>query len=108
MAIRQYFIIAEDRPYEPHIGKKITYSVELDTSLRHRQNSGQDHHAKPTNTKLTLHITHAEGSWGPNTIRIEGYIRDPNTHRAIGVLGHHKASAATGERIGQLQVLEDD
>lgn len=107
MAIRQYFIIAEDRPYEPHIGEKITYSVELDTSLGRNQSSEQ-HRAKPTSTKLTIRIRHAEGSWGPNTIRIEGYMRNPQTRRAISVIGHHKASANKGERIGQLQVIEGD
>ncbi len=109
MTVRQYFILAEDRPYKPLTGGVITYSVELDTSHRRDQSSSSPVDPTPALTKITLRITHKEDSWGPDTIRIEGFWRNPKNNRAYSVRGHHKGTPAAGShQIGVLQVSEDD
>ena len=109
MAIRQYFVLAAERPYNPQTGENITYRVELDTSLGRQ--------LRPTNPEapiiieLTITVTHVEPSWGPDTSRVEGFMRNPRTLKAIRVIGHHKTQYPTEEgeqRIGLLQVSEDD
>jgi len=110
MAIRHYFILADERPYNPLTGEDITYRVEVDVALRRLlRNGGSKHNSKPAVTRITVHVTHSEESWGPNTTRIEGYTRNPRTSKASRVLGHHKTKYELGnQKIGVLEVSEDD
>lgn len=108
MTIRQFFVLADDRPYNPHQGEKITYHVELDHSLGQPLKVLQPEHS-PIGCELTIQVTHVEDSWGPDTQRVEGFMRSARTNKAIRVIGHHKTRFAVGEhRIGLLQVSEDD
>ncbi len=107
MTIRQYFILAAERPYNPQTGEQITYRVELDASLgRHVRPPTPE---APSVHELTVHVTHVEHSWGPDTSRVEGFTRNPRTMKANRVIGHHKTRHVAGEQqIGLLQVSEDD
>ena len=110
MTIRHYFVLAVERPYNPLTGDDITYHVELDTSLRRsvRQGGGK-HLCGPVVQELTVRVLYTEDSWGPDTVRIEGFTRNPRTQKANRVIGHHKTHYKPGtNRIGVLQVSEDD
>lgn len=107
MTVRQYFVVATERPYIPIVGEDITYTLELDTSQM-RYDTAPSAPSMP-HVELTVRITYVEPSWGPNTLRVEGFTRNPHTNEAHRVIGHHKARPAEGEhRIGVLQVTEDD
>lgn len=113
MAIRHYFILAVERLYNPEAGKITTYRVESDTSQGHYSQRRPTLGNEPLIVELAVHLTYVESSWGPNTLRIEGYIRNPRTQRANRVTGHHRdandtATTTEEERIGLLQVIEDD
>ncbi len=110
MAIRHYFVLASERPYNPLTGEDITYRVELDMSLRRSvRRGGSKQLSEPVFSEITVRVTHAEDSWGPDTIRVEGFTRNPHTQAATRVIGHHKTQYPTGtNRIGVLHVSEDD
>jgi hypothetical protein len=107
MTIRQYFILAAERPYNPQTGEQITYRVELDASLgRHVRPPTSE---APSVHELTVHFKHVEHSLGPDSSRVEGFTGNPRTVLALGVFGPHKTRPLAGEQqSGLLQVSEDD
>lgn len=102
MAVQHYRILAAAHPYNPRVGQDITYRLTPDPAYT-RFASG----LKETN--MTFRVTYREDSWGPDTLRVEGYIYDSITGSVQGVRGHHKIHSISGSNsIGLLEVSSDD